>query len=77
MGFNDGLADRQAKAKTIGLGSEERFEQMGQLLGFKSNALVDDMNRDTVIQRLNDDTQVLSFSRQISIGVHGIFDQIE
>jgi hypothetical protein len=77
MGFNDGLADRQAKAKTIRFGGKEGFEQMGQLLGFKSNALIDDMDRNAIIQGLNDDTQVLSFAREISIGVHGILDQIE
>ena len=55
MGFDDGLADGQAKAKAIRLGRKEWLEQMGHLLCTEANALVDDMHCDATVHRLDHD----------------------
>jgi len=77
VGFDDGLADGQAKAKAIRLGRKEGFEQVGQLLGIESDPLIDNMHGNAAVLPLNHDTQVLPLARQIPIGIHRILDQIE
>ena len=72
MGFDDGLADGQAKAKAIRLGRREWFEQMRHLLRTETNALIDDMHCDATVHRFDQDAEALSLGRRIPIGVHGV-----
>ena len=49
MRLDDASANRQTQSKAVGLGGEERFEQMHALRGVESRAKIDNVDDETIV----------------------------